>query len=79
MYFRRPRIAPGWRITARCIWGKREGMKSKRECHYTRELDMETLVWTRRPNFPLSSLHGGSSDAGRGEWSRCFSRPRFLI
>jgi hypothetical protein len=29
-------------------------MKSKRECHYTRELDLETLVWTRGPNFPLS-------------------------
>jgi hypothetical protein len=49
-------FAAGWRITARCAWGKREGMKSKRECHYTRELDLETLVWTRGPNFPLSSL-----------------------
>ena len=37
---------------------KREGMKTKRECHYTRELDLETLVWTRGPNFPLSSLDG---------------------
>jgi hypothetical protein len=45
-------------ITARCAWGKREGMKSKRECHYTRELDLETLVWTRGANFPLSSLDG---------------------
>src|ERR1700751_878663 len=51
-------FAAGWRITARCAWGKREGMKSKRECHYTRELDLETLVWTRGPNFPLSSLDG---------------------
>ena len=33
-------------------------MKSRRECHYTRELNLETLVWTRGPNFPLSSLHG---------------------
>ena len=38
-------FAAGWR-----------SMKSKRECHYTRELDLETLVWTRGPNFPLSSL-----------------------
>jgi hypothetical protein len=47
-------FAAGWRLTARCAWGKREGMKTKRECHYTRELDLETLVWTRGPNFPLS-------------------------
>ena len=51
-------FAAGWHLTARCAWGKREGMKSKRECHYTRELDLETLVWTRGPNFPLSSLDG---------------------
>jgi hypothetical protein len=37
-------FAAGWRITARCAWGKREGMKSRRECQYTRELDLETLV-----------------------------------
>ena len=57
---RNPRsaFAAGWRITARCAWGKREGMKTRRECHYTRELDLETLVWTRGPNFPLSSLDG---------------------
>jgi hypothetical protein len=51
-------FAADWRITARCAWGKREGMKTRRECHYTRELDLETLVWTRGPNFPLSSLDG---------------------
>jgi hypothetical protein len=53
-----PLFAAGWRITARCAGGKREGMKTKRECHYTRELDLETLVWTRGPNMPLSSLDG---------------------
>ena len=36
--------------------GEREAMKTRRECQYTRELDLETLVWTRGPNFPLSSL-----------------------
>jgi hypothetical protein len=51
-------FAAGWRITARCAWGKREGMKSKRERHYTRELYRETLVWTRGANCPLSSLDG---------------------
>ena len=34
-------LAAGWRITARCGWGKREGMKSRRERNYTRELDLE--------------------------------------
>jgi hypothetical protein len=32
-------FAAGWRITARCAWGKREGMKTRRECHYTHELN----------------------------------------
>jgi hypothetical protein len=58
-------FAAGWRITARCAWGKREGMKSRRECQYTRELDLETLVWTRGPNFPLSSLEGSPRFANR--------------
>jgi hypothetical protein len=55
-------FAAGWRMTARCALGKREGMESKRECRYTRELDLETLVRTRGPNLPLSSLDG------RGAW-----------
>jgi hypothetical protein len=42
-----PRAAPG--VSARA---------SRRECQYTRELDLETLVWTRGANFPLSSLDG---------------------
>lgn len=46
----------GWRITARCSHGKRDGMKSVRECTYRYGLDMETLLWTRGPNFPLSQL-----------------------
>jgi hypothetical protein len=46
----------GWRLTARCAWDKREGMKSRRECAYREELDMGTLVWTRGRAFPLSSL-----------------------
>jgi hypothetical protein len=46
----------GWRITVRCAWGKRDGMKSVRECAYRYELDMETLVWTRGAAFPLSRL-----------------------
>jgi hypothetical protein len=51
-------FAAGRRLTAEYAWGKRDGMKSRRECAYRRELDLETLVWTRGPNFPLSSLNG---------------------
>src|SRR4051812_3745418 len=46
----------GWRVTARCAFGRRDGMKSIRECTYRAELNMQTLVWTRGPNFPLSRL-----------------------
>jgi hypothetical protein len=46
----------GWQLTARCAFGPRDGMKSIRECKYRAPLDMQTLVWTRRPNFPLSRL-----------------------
>jgi hypothetical protein len=46
----------GWRVTARCAFGKRDGMKSIRECISTYDLDMSTLVWTRGKNFPLSLL-----------------------
>jgi hypothetical protein len=48
--------AYGWRIHARCDFGKRDAMKSTRECVYSRELDLETLVWTRGKGFPLSAL-----------------------
>lgn len=39
----------GWRITARCVHGREDGThcKSSRECFYRKQLDIETLVWTR--------------------------------
>ncbi|WP_246690566.1 hypothetical protein [Microvirga aerophila] len=40
----------------RCAHGKRDGMKSIRECLYEADLDMETLVCTREQEFPLSTL-----------------------
>lgn len=49
-------FAYGWRITVRCAGGSGDGMKRTRECVYSRELDLETLVWTRGRAFPLSSL-----------------------
>jgi len=49
-------LSRGWRVTARCAHGRRDGMKSIKECVYRAELDMETLVWTRGRSFPLSRL-----------------------
>ena len=48
----------GWRVTVRCAYGRSEGPRSQssRECNYRKELDMETLVWTRGRAFPLSRL-----------------------
>ncbi len=67
-------FAYGWRITARCAWGKqREGLQSKKECVYRAELDLETLVWTRGRAFPLSAL------ASRLRCPHCGSRQVTLI
>ncbi len=63
----------GWRITARCAWGKREAMKSIRECHESRELDLATLVWTRGDSFPIDLL------ASRMKCPRCNSRKVALL
>ena len=46
----------GWRVHMRCAQGYREGMKSIRRCIYRKQLDLDTLVATRGPNFPLSRL-----------------------
>jgi hypothetical protein len=36
--------------------GKQDGMHQHRECVHHGELDLETLVWTRCADFPLSHL-----------------------
>jgi hypothetical protein len=46
----------GWRVHMRCAFGQREGMKRIRECVYRKQLDLDTLVCTRGPNFPLARL-----------------------
>jgi hypothetical protein len=48
----------GWRVRARCVHSREDGAhsKSSRECIYRKELDIETLVWTRGRDFPLSRL-----------------------
>ena len=45
----------GWRVHMRC-GGFREGTRSMRRCVYRKQLDLETLVATRGPNFPISRL-----------------------
>ena len=57
-----------WRVTVRCSWGPREGMKRVRECVYGGELDLQTLVWTRGRDFPLARLES------RLKCPRCGSR-----
>jgi len=58
----------GWRVTVRCAWGPRDGMKRVRECVHGAELDLATLVWTRGKDFPLARLES------RLKCPRCGSR-----
>jgi hypothetical protein len=60
----------GWRVVARCAYSRGDGpsSKSSRESIYPKELDMETLVWTRGRAFPLSRLES------RLRCPRCGSR-----
>jgi hypothetical protein len=48
----------GWRVIVRCSYARSESPRSQssRECNYRKELDMETLVWTRGRAFPLVRL-----------------------
>jgi hypothetical protein len=46
----------GWKVKARCAWGKHDGMKSIRECIARIDLDMPTLAWARGDGFPLARL-----------------------
>ena len=46
----------GWKVHMRCTDGYRESTRSMRRCVYRKQLDLETLVSTRGPNFPLSRL-----------------------
>jgi hypothetical protein len=46
----------GWRVHMRCADGYRENTKSIRRCVFRKQLDLDTLVCTRGPNFPLSRL-----------------------
>ena len=56
----------GVRITARCAWGRRQGMKTIRECRASIRLDLDTLIWTRGGAFPISMLEGRLKCPGCG-------------
>jgi hypothetical protein len=60
----------GWRVTVRCSYEPGDGPRSRsnRDCNYRKDLDMETLVWTRGRGFPLSRLES------RLRCPRCGSR-----
>jgi hypothetical protein len=46
----------GWKVHMRCPNGYRQETRSMRRCVYRKQLELETLVCTRGPNFPLSRL-----------------------
>ena len=46
----------GWKVHMRCANGYRQETRSMRKRVYRKQLDLETLVATRGPNFPLSRL-----------------------
>jgi hypothetical protein len=46
----------GWKLTIRCAFGKRSGMRSVPECKLSVDIDLDTLIWTRGRQFPLDSL-----------------------
>ena len=66
----------GWRVTVRCSFGPRDGMKRGRECVYGGELDLPTLVWTRGREFPLDlprCRSGASSTTEPGSTGNAFT------
>jgi len=48
-------LSAGWRVHAKCLGGKVDNGKSTAKCVNQRELDLETLVWTRG-DIPISLL-----------------------
>ncbi len=48
----------GWRLTVFCRFGKRDGLKSIRECTAKLDADLITLIWTRGRDFPIARLEG---------------------
>ena len=51
-------LEAGWRLHIRCAWGRREGLRSVRECKGRLDADLPTLVWTRGRDYPIARLEG---------------------
>jgi hypothetical protein len=49
-------LEAGWRVRARCLGGVVDNTRSTAKCHHQAELNLETLVWTRRRNISLAGL-----------------------
>jgi hypothetical protein len=58
----------GWTLRVYCRWGKRDAMKSIRECTASVDVDLKTLSWTRGRDFPITRLDS------RMKCMRCGSR-----
>ena len=63
----------GWKVHMRCANGYRQETRSMRRCVYRKQLDLETLVCTRGPNFPVSRLELAHKKRGRPK-----AAPRFV-
>ena len=57
-----------WKVHTRCANGYRQETRSMRRCVYRKQLDLETLVCTRGPNF-LALKAGGEIDVP-GLWKQ---------
>jgi hypothetical protein len=75
----------GWRVTVRCSFGRSKSPRSQssRECNCRKELDMETLVWTRGRAFRGLKAGCAARAADRATWwcgiSRRAMPPRAML
>jgi hypothetical protein len=67
-------------VRVRSANGYGEGTRSMRKCVYRKRHDLETLVCTRGPNFPISRLSRASRIlfVGLGVSRWCLSRRRIV-
>jgi hypothetical protein len=63
----------GWKVHMRCANGYRQETRSMRKCVYRKQLDLETLVATRGPDFHWGGWRRASCvrlvGIGRSRWS----------
>jgi hypothetical protein len=71
----------GWTAMARCATGRRQAMRTHRECGERSNLDMETLIWSRGANFRLAELesHLKCPHCGSRNVSLIFRAPPLAI